>query len=124
MHVSDVENFPEPPSTRNAAEEVKLKERFEEYWRARLDHNWDKLHEMVDPRDRSLVPVEDIETAETQFVRQSYKLYWVEVIGNRGRTRALYQIKIGDKHVQLPPEQRYVTESWVKYEGQWYLNFE
>ena len=118
----ELEFYPAAPSERDAAEEARLKARFEVSWRARFDQDWHTLHEMVVPGRREQVTEEQIAESELLLKRVTYDLKWVEVIGDRGRVHAVYQIKLMD-NLKEPPRETPVTEPWIKWQGEWYLDF-
>lgn len=116
-----VEDYPESPVTRDAAEEAHLRERFGESWAARRAADWEKLYSLVDPRDRERVPFEKFVDSEGLFEYYSHGIVWIEVIDDRGRIRVSYEHKLTDPSLtKLPQKTLEVTERWVKHEGVWY----
>lgn len=119
--LAQLDNYPGPPAVRNRAEEQRLREVFEQAWQARQEHDWERLYALTDPRDHEQVSAEDFIAGESLFERLSCALDWVEVIGDRGRVRALYEIRMNDPHMsKMAPAEMYLIEPWVKLNGQWY----
>lgn len=117
----ELERYPEAPARRDAAEEERLLARFEEAWQARCEHAWDRLYELTDPRDHEDISAQDFAAGESLFEHLSCELKWVEVIGDCGRVRALYEIRMTDPNLnKMSPEAIPLTERWVKLDGDWY----
>ena len=117
----DWDDYPAAPAQRDAAEEARLRARVDEAWEARTAHDWHQLYGLTDPRDHQDITEDAFAKDEALFEHLSRNLRWIEVVGDRGRVRALYDVKSNDESLtKMPIQSTELTEPWVKYDGQWY----
>ena len=84
-------------------------------------HDWHQLYGLTDPRDHQDITEEALAKDEALFEHLSRNVQWIEVVGDRGRVRALYDVKSNDESLtKMPIQSTELTEPWVKYDGQWY----
>ncbi len=117
------DTMPQAPVLRNAAEEQRLRSRWEAAWAARQARDWAALYALTDPADHETVTLEMLAQDEDAFTHTSADLQWVEVLGerDRGRVCVIYRAKFNDPSLQKAPAQQFVQiEPWVRREGQWY----
>jgi len=118
---TELKNFPESPSLRDANAEKTLRLRFDGSWDARSRNDWKALYQFSDPRDREEVPLEKFADSENLFRYLRVKVRWVEVIGDRGRVFVTYDHKPSDPSLtKLPVQSTTITETWVRTNGNWY----
>jgi len=118
-----LEQVPAPPAERDQEAEAALKERWKASWDARINRDWRKLWDLIDPRDKVGVLYEEFAEAEGLIEYFSHELYWVQVIGDDGKVRVNYEHRLHDPNLtKMRPIFKPVTEKWSYYEGQWYLN--
>jgi acyl transferase domain-containing protein len=116
-------NYPASPVVRDAAEEARLRSRFNAAWEARKASDWHRLYEMTDPRDHETVPESQFAEAEAYIEYRTCEVYWVEVIGDSGRVRAAFYHKLKDPSLtKLRPRIVLTNERWVKQNNDWYLD--
>ncbi|MCP3905540.1 MAG: hypothetical protein GY715_18090 [Planctomycetes bacterium] len=117
------ESYAKSPALRDAAQEKRLRERFEKSWQLRQSADWLALYELGDPRDRSRVPFDQFSTSFAKSKYLDAEVFWVEVIEWRGRVRLRFQHKLTDPSLtKLPPKTVVSTEDWVLHEDEWYLD--
>lgn len=115
------ETCPEPPAQRNAADEKRLRERFESTWKMRLARDWKELYQTTDPNDRSKVSESDYAESEGLISYFEYDLDWVQVIGDVGEVRVTYTNKLADPNMtKMNPRKINISEHWIKRNGEWY----
>lgn len=115
------ETCPESPSSRNAAEEKRLRERFEATWKHRLARDWKSLYELADPKDRESVPESNYAESESLIEYYEHVLEWVQVIGDKGEIRVTYANKLADPNMsKLKPRKINLSEHWILRNGEWY----
>ncbi len=118
---TELNNYPEQPSLRDAAAETELRNRFLESFEARRNEYWHRLFELSDPKDHDAVTETMFIESESMFQYLGIKLIWVEVIGERGRVRVAYDHKIADPSLtKLSPRTMTITEKWIVRDGIWY----
>lgn len=120
---TDVTFYPESPALRDAAAEARLRERFLQAWEARRTLDWDRLYELSDPRTRPAErgPTPTLDEVPHEFL--SYKIFWVEAIGDRGKVRVQYEYRLTDPNLtKMPPQFTVVSDRWERVDGEWYLN--
>jgi len=118
---NELDRYPESPAVRNAAEEDRLRARFQEAWQARQRGDWAALHALLEPRAREGVTVDQLATDGQRLEYRSCQVQWVEVIGDRGQVRVAYEVKRTDPNLsKMPPEITMITERWLRIEGEWY----
>lgn len=118
------DRYPEAPALRDAAEEKRLRARFDAAWAARQRGDPKAYYEFVDPAEREQVTLELLTEYESLYRYLSCNVRWVEVIGVNGRVRVEYERKRTDPSLQkMPPELSEVTERWVKREDDWNCRF-
>jgi len=118
---TELNNYPEQPSLRDAAGEAELRKRFLESWVARRSENWHRLYELSDPLDHDSVTDTMFIESESMFHYLGVTLVWVEAIGDRGRVRVTYDHKVADPSLtKLLPRRMTITEKWVARDGTWY----
>lgn len=118
---TELPNYPEPPSFRDAPGEASLRNRFLASWEARRSEDWHRLYELSDPLDHDAVNEATFVESESMFHYLGVKLVWVEVIGERGKVRVTYQHKVADPSLtKLSPRSMTITEKWVARDGTWY----
>lgn len=116
-----VETCPESPSQRNAAEEAKLRKRFERTWELRLARDWKSLYEMTDPEDRQHVSESQYAESEGLIQYFGHDLEWVEVMGDLGQIRVTYDNKLNDPNMsKMRGRKINLAEHWIKRNGEWY----
>lgn len=118
---TELDLFPDAPATRNATEEGRLYARFAEAWRAIQARDRLSMRQLVDPRvrDRTLEGTLLAASESAEYVRCESQ--WIEVVGDSGRIRVRYQVKSTDPSLtKLPPQDHWITERWVRVDGEWY----
>lgn len=118
-------NYPMAPAKRDSAAEGRLRKRFDLTWEARKDHDWARLYALTDPRDHELVDLETLSAGLERSSTLGCEVQWVEVVANmdRGRVYVFYQMKINDPNMRkAAPRWGNVFESWIRYQGEWYLD--
>jgi len=119
----EVAASPDAPAVRDDAAEQRVRSRLDEVWQARLARDWHRLYELIDPVDRSVIPEEQLIQTEEMYIQAACKVQWVEVIGDRGRTRATYSNRLNDPSMsKMPLKDTDVTEYWILRDGAWYLD--
>ncbi len=115
------ETCPESPSVRDAAEEARLKERFEKTWTLRLARDWKALYEMTDPKDHGNVSESTYADSEAMIEYFAHELDWVEVRGDVGEIRVTYDNKLNDPSMsKMRGRKINMSEHWIKRNGEWY----
>ncbi len=115
--------YPEAPAVRDHAAEQRVRARLDEVWQSRLARDWHRLYELIDPLDRSVISEDQLIQSEDMLVQAACKVCWVEVTGDRGRTRATYSNRLNDPSLsKMPLKDTDVTEYWVLRDGAWYLD--
>lgn len=123
MPTAELDSAPECPAMRDAAGEIQLRQRFNEARELRLAAAWDRLYEFLDPRAREELSAAEFADVQTQAQVLACELEWVEVVGERGRVRAVYQVKFADPSLtKLPAMTVPKNDRWVRYEDQWYID--
>lgn len=118
-----LEAYPDTPALRDAAAEAELRARFDESWQARVDHDWTRLYDFIDPRDRPQIDPQVFADTHAMFEYLSCDVHWVQVKGDNGTVRVTVHHKLNDPSLtKLPPRDATVREEWVRYEGTWYLD--
>ena len=113
--------MPEAPSNRNAAEEERLRARYEEAWTSLQSKDWRHLYEMVDPRDREDSTEESFVASMGKIQYLSRKVHWVEVIEDRGKVYVTYEHRLTDPSLtKLPSQELAVIDPWIARDGKWY----
>jgi len=113
--------IPEAPATRDAGEEKRLRERYEQTWQARVRRDWERVYQFSDPRDHGIVDLDDFAESEALFEYIRHDVYWVQVIGDNGKIRVNYHHKVTDPSLtNLPSQDLVVVENWIKVDGEWY----
>jgi len=117
--------YPAAPSLRNASEEAKLLERFEESWLARSRRDWKALYRFGDPDDLSRVSEQQFIAAESLIEHIDHVVDWVEVLGDSGRVRVGYRHRLSDPNLtKLTPTTLYVIEPWIRRDNEWYRDLD
>ncbi len=117
------DTMPRAPVLRNAAEEQRLRSRWEATWAARQARDWAALYALTDPADHETVTLEMLAKDEEAFTHIAADVQWVEVVGehDRGRVCVVYRAKFNDPSLQKALPQEFVRiEPWVRRDGQWY----
>ncbi len=117
----ELDGYPAAPATRDLEAEAALRERWESAWHARSARDWKAFYQLIAPADREKVPFDEY-AAEEEGVRYiSHDLKWVEVVGDIGRVRVIYEVKSTDPAVRkAPPHKVDLTEQWITVDGKWY----
>ena len=114
-------NYPEAPSLRNAAEEKRLRSRFAESWDAMRAADWERLYQLVDPRDREEITEQSFFEAAGTLQYLNSELHWAEVTGERGRILVSYEHKMTDPNLtKLAPRTVAVIDYWILRDGTWF----
>lgn len=120
---AELADYPENPHSRDLEAEKVLRQRFEQSWKARVDRDWHALYEMIDPSARTQFAEKDYAEAKDTTIYISYDIKWINVTGDIGRVRVAVNHKINDPNLtKLPPSEIVVEETWVKRDGQWYMD--
>jgi len=115
------DNYPETPEIRDAAQEQRLRARFDETFRLRLACDWHHLYQYTDPRDRGDVSEEQYAEAESLFEYIEADVEWVEAVKDFGQVRVNYRHKLTDKSMEkLEAREAVLTERWILVDNQWY----
>lgn len=120
---NEIDFCPAAPSTRDSKAEDALLDRFDEAWQHKHSGNCDDLFAMLDPRDVLGRPKDEFCKIifEHRFLER--QVLWVEAIGDGGRVRAAYKVKVNDPHLENMPARIDVrTEQWVRYDGRWWVD--
>gem|GEM_PF-1598015 len=121
VHPRYLDQYPEPPTRRDAAQEVRLRTRFLESFECRKTRDWKHMWELLDPRDRKESKPEDLAEIEEINEYRSCQVKWVEAINTQGRVLAVYERKIADPNLKtMKPMFNEEMEKWVLFEGEWY----
>lgn len=117
------ENYPAPPSSRDAAEEARLRARIETAGALRTAGRWEEFYDLLAPQTKARTTPARFADAMTNLNYLEMQLDWVEVIGTNGRALVFYKMKLNDPAMQkLEPKWMAEVESWEKIDGEWYLN--
>jgi hypothetical protein len=115
------ETCPEPRSKRDAAEEQRLRARFDQTWPLRLARDWKALYQLTDPKDRDRVPETQFVESESLIEYFEHEVDWVQVIGDRGELRVTYTNKLADPSMTKMNRRKInISEKWIKRDGEWY----
>ncbi|HRX84594.1 MAG TPA: hypothetical protein P5572_06190 [Phycisphaerae bacterium] len=119
----ELDAYPDSPAVRDREAEAELRARFEESWNARVNRDWTRLYDFIDPRDRATVDEQKFADTHAMFQYISCNVHWVEAEGDLGTVRVTVHHKLNDPSLtKLPPRDVTVREEWVRYEGTWYLD--
>lgn len=115
------ETCPESPSKRDAAQERRLRERFDRSWTLRMNKDWKALYDMTDPKDRSRVSESDYGESEALIEYFDHEVDWVQAVGDTGEIRVTYTNKLADPNMtKMNPRKINISEKWINRDGEWY----
>lgn len=118
-----LDSYPAAPPERDLAAEADLRARFEESWQARVDRDWPRLFDFIDPRDREQIDLTVFSDSHELIEYISCNVHWVEVIGDSGIVRATVHHKINDPSLtKMDARDAAIREEWIRFEGEWYLD--
>jgi hypothetical protein len=110
-----------PPHLRSSKEEPILAQRVKEFYQAQEQQDLASLYQYLDPRYQEKVPLAEFTKKPSQKAYLSYRLDWVEVVGEKGRAKVVYTYKPTDPSLsKLDPQEEAVIENWLKINGHWY----
>jgi hypothetical protein len=117
----NADGYPLPPALRDHAAEARLRQRFDESWKARRAKDWSGLYALVDPEDHEAVSPAEYAESEGLFDYISCDVKWVEAVADHGKVRVAYHHKVTDPNLtKLPAREAELTEFWVKVNNEWY----
>lgn len=121
--------FPVSPSRRDAFEESRVRERWEETWRIRAavqeKEDFAPMLDFCDPRDVAHVAVEEWNELNNMWRYLNAEIVWIEAVkgSDTAQVRVKYTRKINDPSMtKQPPQDDLLTEEWVRVDEQWYVN--
>ena len=119
-----IQQFPQlPPSLRPLKEEKAVKARAEELWKAREKSDYKTVYNLCAPSFRAKVPAEQWLAKKALNLYISHQILWVEVHGEEAVARIAYGYRPNDPNVsKMDPLEETAMQSWIKVDGQWYLN--
>jgi hypothetical protein len=117
----DAQEVPTRPQLRNSAEEPLLAKRVDGFWQAKEQQDWGRIYEYCDPAYRGRVSREEFLQMKARHLYVSHKTDWVEVLGDRGRSKVTYMYKPNDPSLaKVDPVAESAIEGWIKVDGEWY----
>ncbi|MHC4991817.1 MAG: hypothetical protein ACYTGC_12635 [Planctomycetota bacterium] len=116
-------DYPDSPALRDAEQEERVLARCQEFWNARRDEDWSRMLELVEPDDREQFTMDELEESQSILKYLSHEVRWVEVIGDKGRTRVRFEHRFNDPSMtKARPIVIENNERWIKVGDEWYVD--
>ena len=115
-----------PEASGASPNEERLKQRFAEYWNARIAADLGKAYTFMDPMFRDRNKKESFVANQATFKYYSANADSFAVTGNRGKVTLNYQfelpeIMLGGKTINVPKTTEKTEQDWIWIDGDWYL---
>jgi hypothetical protein len=112
-----------PPQERPAADEAALAARTDALWQAKAAQDWKTVYQYLPPAFRAQISLEEFLSRPPRNLYVSPRIEWTEVDGESGRVKVAFAAKPTDPAVsKMEPQNNSTIESWIKRDGQWYLD--